>query len=299
MTTEKNYKENTLSSESDVSHFYDLMGKRNDYDDYWQYDKHLYFQLHRILVKTIKELNISRKSNFLDVGCGTGSQAILLAKKGFSVVGIDISEKLLKICKDKIKRLNIKDRLTVFCASADDLLFDNSSFDNIVCFYNVLNHIQNYNTALKEISRVLKKGGIFFLEFEKVSIFEIIYGFLDIFLKGKLGYEITFEEWLQQLKSFISKRNITVNWTYSDCKIKYQQYNPGLIKQCILNSGFKIIDKYGLSVFSSIIPWGLQKSESKFIKIICDKLRKFDIKLSGYYLFKNFGLNTIYILRKN
>ena len=53
-------------------------------------------------IKLIKE-NISAAKTLLDMGCGTGKHAELLCNKGYIVHGIDLSEDMLKIAKNRSK----------------------------------------------------------------------------------------------------------------------------------------------------------------------------------------------------
>lgn len=99
---------------------------------------------------------------FLDLGCGLGRHSIYLAKKGFEVNSIDLSEygvNHLREWADK-EQLNIK-------AGVSDMLnlpFDNDTFDCIIA-YNVIYHTdtEGFIKSLKEIKRVLKQGGELFL----------------------------------------------------------------------------------------------------------------------------------------
>ena len=48
-----------------------------------------------------KEMNYEKNTRILDIGCGTGRHSIELAKRGYKVVGIDLSECLLERAKEK------------------------------------------------------------------------------------------------------------------------------------------------------------------------------------------------------
>ena len=54
-----------------------------------------------------KEINYNKSLKILDVGCGTGRHSIELAKRGYQVVGIDLSENQLKKAREKAERLNL------------------------------------------------------------------------------------------------------------------------------------------------------------------------------------------------
>jgi len=55
-----------------------------------------------------KEINYDRNTRILDLGCGTGRHSIELATRGYQIVGIDLSESLLKRAKQKALERNLQ-----------------------------------------------------------------------------------------------------------------------------------------------------------------------------------------------
>ena len=55
-----------------------------------------------------KEINHNKNIRILDIGCGTGRHSIELAKRGYTIVGIDLSESLLKRAKEKASEQNLQ-----------------------------------------------------------------------------------------------------------------------------------------------------------------------------------------------
>ncbi|MBI4744845.1 MAG: class I SAM-dependent methyltransferase [Actinobacteria bacterium] len=55
-----------------------------------------------------KEINYNKNIRILDIGCGTGRHSIELAKRGYNVVGIDLSESLLERAKEKAFEQNLQ-----------------------------------------------------------------------------------------------------------------------------------------------------------------------------------------------
>ncbi len=51
-----------------------------------------------------KEIHYNTRTKILDIGCGTGRHSIELAKRGYTVTGIDLSESMLNIAKEKASR---------------------------------------------------------------------------------------------------------------------------------------------------------------------------------------------------
>lgn len=106
--------------------------------------------------KTANKVN-GRNLKIIDVACGTGSQSIAFAKKGFEVTGIDLSKDMLKIAKNKIKpNYNLKFIYT----DASSIPFKNSEFD--VASISLSLHDMPEKIGLKvliEMKRVTKKNG--------------------------------------------------------------------------------------------------------------------------------------------
>jgi SAM-dependent methyltransferase len=95
----------------------------------------------------------------LDVGCGTGSHAILLAQKGCTVTGIDKSEAMIKVALAKKKR---ELPVNFFCVELEDL--EGEQNDMAISMFNVVNHILHARTLrdfFVGINRNLNHGGIF------------------------------------------------------------------------------------------------------------------------------------------
>ena len=106
-----------------------------------------------------RELNEGR---VLDVGCGTGENALYLAVRGFSVVGVDLSSRAIDVAKTKgsERKLKVDFRL----ANALSLDFKNDYFDSAID--SGLFHTFNDNDRVvfaSEIARVLKANGGYFM----------------------------------------------------------------------------------------------------------------------------------------
>lgn len=109
----------------------------------------------------LKELLPVKGNKLLDLATGTGDSALGSIKKGFTIIGVDLSYKML--CKTKRKLNNAA--FFPLTASAYELPFKDESFDAITCAFGIRN-MHETKEALKEINRVLKRGGkVAFLEF--------------------------------------------------------------------------------------------------------------------------------------
>jgi len=109
--------------------------------------------------KAIKKLNNNPKS-ILDIATGTGDFAISAAKyTSAKITGIDISEGMLNIAIQKIKKKQLKNRVTLQKADSEDLPFQQNSFDAITAGFGVRN-FENLSKGLSEMYRVLDTNGI-------------------------------------------------------------------------------------------------------------------------------------------
>jgi len=102
------------------------------------------------------------KGLVLDIGCGTGENALYLAENGFSVVGIDLSNRAIAAAKEKAIERKLKVNFRI--ANALSLDFKNGYFDNAID--SGLFHTFNDNDRVdfaSEIGRVLKQDGRYFM----------------------------------------------------------------------------------------------------------------------------------------
>lgn len=92
----------------------------------------------------------------LDVGCGTGNMALLFARRGLTVSGVDISEKMLHHARQKAVEAGIK--VDFRQADASRLPFPNESFGTVTCLLTI-EFSNRPEDVVQEIYRVLRPGG--------------------------------------------------------------------------------------------------------------------------------------------
>ena len=121
-----------------------------------------FYDLHSKIAEKIwftkwrKKFILPLKGNILEVGIGTGKNIEYYNNKA-KVVGIDFSEKMLQIAKEKLTKSS-KKNITLKMMDAENLKFKNDSFDYVVAtcvFCSVPNPIK----GLEEIRMVLKPTG--------------------------------------------------------------------------------------------------------------------------------------------
>ena len=132
----------------------------------------------------IAQANFTSGQRVLDIGCGTGTLAVMLKRSnaGVEVIGLDPDPKALRRAKTKATRAGIS--LQLDQGFADELPYPEDSFDGVFSSF-MFHHLeeQNREKTLREVSRVLKPGGSFhlldFVDHEHGSHGLLSHGFLS------------------------------------------------------------------------------------------------------------------------
>ena len=141
-------------------------------------EHHWWFQGKKRLVEQFIATEGIRGGNLLDIGCGTGMFLKLLANYG-TVFGVDISERALAYCQDKVPA-----HLTR--AAGDRLPFPDDSF-SFVSLLDIIEHADDDVSVLKEACRVLKPGGAALVT---VPAFAFLWGNHDVVHEHKRRYRL-------------------------------------------------------------------------------------------------------------
>ncbi len=108
----------------------------------------------------IRQLKPYKPSYILDIATGTGDFAIMSAKKlrPHKVTGVDISDGMMRVGRAKVEKEGLSGIITFEKEDCEHLTYKNESFDAITTAFGIRN-FQNLDVCLKEMYRVLKKGG--------------------------------------------------------------------------------------------------------------------------------------------
>jgi SAM-dependent methyltransferase len=95
----------------------------------------------------------------LDVGCGVGATPVYLARTyGCRVAGVDIVPRMIERCQERAQRAGVADRTEFRVADAQDLPFDDDTFDAVIT-ESVAAFPEDKQRAANEYVRVTKPGG--------------------------------------------------------------------------------------------------------------------------------------------
>lgn len=205
--------------------------------------------------KTIQKfLEKYKVKNVLDLTCGTGSQVFWLLKRGFNVIGSDISRGMLKIAKQKAK----KEKLKATFYHGDMRTTKIGKFDAAITIFNAIGHLRkkDFEKTLRNIHKNLNPGGIY--------IFDILN------LTYVLNHDITklSHEFIKTIgkttireiqHSIIDNKGILYSYTtfYTQtklgklktehCTATLQLYTSKELKNMLAKNGFKMMGQFGIN----------------------------------------------------
>jgi len=130
---------------------------------------------HEMIDLAVEMSNIKAGEHILDIGCGTGLLSLkFLEAAECTINGIDLSEDMLNIWKDKIDKLNLSNRVKIKLGDAANLEFEDSTFD-IISSTVALHHVKDKQQTINKIYRLLKPKG------------RLVIGDLDVDTSGDLN----------------------------------------------------------------------------------------------------------------
>ncbi len=94
----------------------------------------------------------------LDLGCGSGENVRPLLARGASVIGIDLSQDLIELARQRLALTDQRDDARLLVGSAYDVPLPDGEVDAILCA-SLLHHL-NIPRAMAEMKRLLKPGGV-------------------------------------------------------------------------------------------------------------------------------------------
>ena len=162
------YKEQQAGKKEQVARMFDNISPKYDFlnhllslgiDIYWR-------------KRAIRLLRSEAPQLILDIATGTGDFAIeALALQPRRVIGVDISEGMLKVGREKIERMGLESTIELRTGDSERLLFDDNYFDAVIVSFGVRN-FEDLAKGLRDMHRVTKPGGTcVVVEFSKPRAF--------------------------------------------------------------------------------------------------------------------------------
>jgi demethylmenaquinone methyltransferase/2-methoxy-6-polyprenyl-1,4-benzoquinol methylase len=177
------------------------------------------FGLHRLWKRRVLRLaRVQPGERALDLCCGTGDLTLALAKRGADATGLDFSDPMLQVAKEKAQ--SAKSKIEFIRGDAQQIPFPNETFDVLTIGYGLRN-LADLDAGLRDMWRVMKPRGRFVaLEFGKPgnSVWRAIYfGYLKFALPifGKLfvGNSAAYAYILESLNHYPAQQAVAAKMT--------------------------------------------------------------------------------------
>ena len=212
----------------------------------------------------IKASGIKNGDRILDVGCGVGRHSLILAKKGFFVVGVDFSKEYLSDAIKKAKKMKL---INIEFIRKDMRKIDfKEEFDLVINMFTSFGYFDDKDnfTFLKKVHRALKKGGKFIIDVKN-----------GVFIRENLSeknWEIVGDVIELQEFVWIDKNTLKNTWhKIEDGEMKTRRfylkmYDKKSLSKILKKAGFKVLKIYGGFDSSKVT------DKSKRIIAICKKV---------------------------
>ncbi len=195
--------------------------------------------------RAVKLLEKHNPQVILDIATGTGDFALeTMRLKPRQIVGIDISEGMLAVGREKIQKKGLENVIQLYLGDSENIQYPDNHFDAITVAFGVRN-FENLEKGLSEMFRVLKPGGkAVVLEFSKPQTFPM-----------KQGYNFYFKHILPVFGKLISKDNAA--YTYLPESVQAFPDGPDFLA-IFKKVGFKNTEWHSLTFGISSIYTGLK-----------------------------------------
>ncbi len=172
----KPYNNESSSKKEEVAEMFNNISKRYDFLNHF-----LSLGIDKLWrKKAIRQLNALKPKKILDIATGTGDFAIAALKlKPNEVIGVDISQGMLDVGKEKMKKKGVDNIVRMELGDSEELPFDDNYFDALTVGFGVRNY-ENLEKGLTDMLRVLRpEGKAIILEFSKPKKFPVkqLFGF--------------------------------------------------------------------------------------------------------------------------
>ncbi len=196
-----------------------------------------------------KEINHNKNFKILDIGCGTGRHAIELAKRGYNVTGIDLSESMIEKAKEKARISGLDVDLQV--ADARNLHFeDQFNLAIMICegAFPLMETDEMNFEILKNASRALNTDGklIFTTLNGLYPLYHSVKDFMDSNVVDGSSKENSFDIMTFRDKSTFEVEDDNGNLKVLECNERY--YVPSEITWLLKSLNFNKIDIFGCEI---------------------------------------------------
>jgi SAM-dependent methyltransferase len=150
------------------------------------------------------------EKDVLELGCGAAQWAILLARQGARMVGLDNSARQLEHARERMAAAGVD--FPLVHSAAESLPFDDASFDVVFCDHGALSFADPL-VVVPEVARVLRPGGLFAFSHTTPLVWvcwneeadraedRLVHGYFGMHREddsnGAVGFNLPYGEWIR------------------------------------------------------------------------------------------------------
>lgn len=238
----------------------------------------------RIRARTIAAImqNISPAHHLLDLGCGTGLDAVSLACAGYRVTAIDWSQEMVRRTKERLVNANVQDKVEVKHLGFHQLdEFQSAVFDGVYSDLGPLNCATKIEDVAESLARIIKPQGIII-----ASVIGRVCPLEWIFYFSKRQWHranLRFHHGLVPIPL-----NGHIVWT--------RYFAPGEFKKIFERAGFELVGLRSLALF---VPPPYMIGFAERHPRLIDFLQKLDDSIGCWSILRNWGDHFLIVMKKN
>ncbi|QZY56278.1 class I SAM-dependent DNA methyltransferase [Crassaminicella profunda] len=246
-----------MNSYSAFAYVYDQLMEDVDYENWVDYIERIF-----------EKYNI-KPQNIAELACGTGNITNILARRGYNLIGVDLSEDMLFVAQEKARDMGVE---VIYLNHDMRELALPSELDSILCICDGINYIIDEKDLLKVFQNVyndLKTKGLFVFDISSYYKLSNILGnntYAENFQEVSYIWENYFDE-----DRSVCDFDLTIFSKEGDVYKKYEEshsqkaYKENEIVEKLSTVGFRKIEKFEAFTFEKT------KNESERIYFVCEK----------------------------
>ena len=241
-----------MSSYEYLSSVYDELSENVDYDVRSDYISDIFCD------------NSISSGTVLDLACGTASMSERLMKKGYSIIGIDLSEQMLEIDSQRLSQIG--DNFTLLKANMQEFELE-TNVDACICFLDSINHLNSINAVQRTfecVNNSLKQGGLFVFDVNTIYKHQCVLSG-NTFVFDEEDYYLVWQNFTSGAKTdmlidcFIEDENGWQRYSEEFCE---RAYTDETLEKILTANGFCNISRYDFETYGKV-----RKNSEKIIYI--------------------------------
>jgi ubiquinone/menaquinone biosynthesis C-methylase UbiE len=245
------------------------------------------FQWQRRRVQREALSTFERGSRILEIGCGTGTDALFFAEHGYRIVALDPSSEMVAVASEKILLAGFSNAVEFRQGGAECVeelvkVCGAASFDGIFSNFGAFNCVADLRPFARRAARLLRPGGMMLLNLmPPICPWEIFY----YLVKGQPAKA------LRRWRGRSGTSGISVN--VGRQKVRTYYHTQAALRAAFLPS-FEIEKKFALGVFVPPPYWCGATRHQKLFKVLLN----YEKAMAGWPLLRNWGDHVVIVLRK-